>query len=563
LEIENILLIERVRLELENGLIVLTGETGAGKSIILNSILFVLGKKLKVGNDSILRMGASKGVVSAIFDVDLSKNAYLSSILSENEIDCTDGELVLKRIVDESAKTRAFVNDKLVSVRLLSDIGDFLLEIHRQNEQKGLLDEGSHLSILDSYGGLKNETEAVASAYLLYKKKLDEYAREEERLQKYQDQRDFLTHLVKELGAVNVRENEEQILSDKRIEMQQSERVYRGVKDVRSKMFEKQDLPNTVLAAQRILGNLQVAKEAQSDGFGGYFESLFASFDKILDELEKVEDGLEGLLGCCNFDETELENIEERLFMIRDMARKYNIPAVDLPNFTAQNAKLLEDLNFSDKRLNALSAEALTLKKIFITQAEILRKRRVETAQKLMQNINTQLSELKMGGAEFFVEIEPVEAISKSGMDKVRFTARTNPGMPFGLINKIASGGELSRFMLALKVALLEVGTAGSIIFDEIDTGISGSVSAAVGEKIKRLSAISQVILVTHQPQIACLADTHLFIQKTVREGATFTNVVKLEKQGSINEIARLLSGNQITEESIQNAVKMLKNSNL
>lgn len=530
LEIENILLIKKASVSFKSGLCVLTGETGAGKSIILNSILFLLGKKTKVEPKNMIKQEAERGVVTGSFDI--SGNVLLKDFLKEKGFEVED-EIIIKRIINRSEKDRNFLNESIVSNGLIAEIGHFLIEVNRQNEQTELLDKSSHLKILDSYAETEIEMLFVKNTYKDLLKIRSEIEEVSTSLDKFISEKDFLENLVNEIEGLNLEENEEQILNEKKIEISKAIKDASAINDVMQKLFYEKNVRSGFLYANKVLAN----KGEEN----GQIEQII---ERILNEIDLLEEAMNVQIQGKNYSEFDLDNLNERLFLIRDTARKYKVNPNDLLQFLSSQKEILNKLNTSDKRLKLLKEEESKLISKYKEFAKLLSCKRKEKAKELEAKVNAEFEDLEMQGASFIVSFKEIDAKeTQTGMDMVEFLVSTNIGMNHGGIVKIASGGELSRILLAIKVVLLKSNNLNTIIFDEIDAGIGGKTSVAVGLKLKQLSTSVQVILITHQAQIASKADMHIKIQKAVNGETVETSLFILSSQEKEIEIARMLSG--------------------
>ncbi len=545
LEIENILLIKKAEIEFDKGLCVLTGETGAGKSIILNSILFLLGKKIKTDTKSLLRNGTEKGGVSGSFDI--SKNSSLKTFLKDKGFEVED-ELVIKKVIGASEKERSFLNGSLISNSMLTEVGNFLIEVNRQNEQIGLLEKSFHLKILDLYAETGSELSLVENAYRELTLIRGELKQTEILLEKFKNDRDYLESLVAEIEGLALEENEEQILNDKKIEVSKILKDVQNINECQQKLFYEKNIRSSFVSALKAL----TGKNAPEDN---QFELII---NRILNEIDELEEALNSYSKEKNYTEYDLDKINERLFLIRDIARKYKVKPEELTSFLDSQKEILNQINFSDEKIHILrkkETEAVFKYKEF---ASSLSEKRKMLAKKLESQINEEFADLEMKGANFIVEFkENSEIFGSTGVDAVEFLVSTNVGMKLASLAKVASGGELSRLLLAIKIALLKVNMMETVIFDEIDAGIGGKTSTAVAMKLLELSQNVQVILITHQAQIASKAKLHLKIQKGMVENAVQTSIFALNKEERELEIARMLSG-ETSKEAIETAKKML-----
>jgi DNA repair protein RecN (Recombination protein N) len=547
LEIENILLIKKTEIEFKKGLCVLTGETGAGKSIILNSILFLLGKKIKTDAKNLVREDAEKGSISGCFDI--SSNSALKMFLHEKGFEIGD-ELIIKRNISKLEKERAFLNGSLVSSSILSEIGNLLIEVNRQNEQIGLLETSSHLKILDLYAEAGSELSLVENAYKELSEIRNEIKETENLLEKFKNEKDYLESLVSEIESLELEENEESILSDKKLEISKALKEVQSVNEVIQKLFYEKNVRSSFVSAMKALSGKNGTETNQ-------FE---LTIERILNEIDGLEESLVAYTKDKNYTEYDLDKINDRLFLIRDIARKYKVKPEELTSFLASQKAILNQINFSDEKIRTLrkKEEEAVLK--YRASANVLSQKRKAAALKLEEQINSEFLDLEMKGADFkvfFKEDDLKE--SSTGSDSPQFLVSTNVGSKHSPLAKVASGGELSRLLLAIKIALLKVNMLETVIFDEIDAGIGGKTSVAVGMKLKELSKSVQVILITHQAQIAAKTDVHLKIQKKDIGGTVETSVKQLNLTEREEEIARMLSG-EVSKESLENARKMLTN---
>lgn len=547
LEIENILLIKKTEIEFKKGLCVLTGETGAGKSIILNSILFLLGKKIKTDAKNLVREDAEKGSISGCFDI--SSNSALKTFLHEKGFEIGD-ELIIKRNISKLEKERAFLNGSLVSSSILSEIGNLLIEVNRQNEQIGLLETSSHLKILDLYAEAGSELSLVENAYKELSEIRNEIKETENLLEKFKNEKDYLESLVSEIESLELEENEESTLSDKKLEISKALKEVQSVNEVIQKLFYEKNVRSSFVSAMKALSGKNGTETNQ-------FE---LTIERILNEIDGLEESLVAYTKDKNYTEYDLDKINDRLFLIRDIARKYKVKPEELTSFLASQKAILNQINFSDEKIRTLrkKEEEAVLK--YRASANVLSQKRKAAALKLEEQINSEFLDLEMKGADFkvfFKEDDLKE--SSTGSDSPQFLVSTNVGSKHSPLAKVASGGELSRLLLAIKIALLKVNMLETVIFDEIDAGIGGKTSVAVGMKLKELSKSVQVILITHQAQIAAKTDVHLKIQKKDIGGTVETSVKQLNLTEREEEIARMLSG-EVSKESLENARKMLTN---
>ena len=551
--IQNIVLIDRLEIKLANNFCILTGETGSGKSILLDALGLAIGYR---SSSRLLRKDASQGLVVAEFDID--NNSACQKILAENGLLNPENSnlLILRRTLSENG-SKAFVNDISVGVNLLNQIGTTLIEIHGQHEQSNLLEPSFHRVILDQYADNKIlllEVNQIFDTLENVKKQLQKLNDEKE---KNERERDYLEHIIKELEAAKIETNEEEILTNKRNFILNSEKisnlmseVLSEINDVDSKIFSV----NKLLIRNQNLSNFLDDKENK-------LENLISILDAASNQTEQAKSIVNDVISSLGGQDLNLEEIEERLFLIRNLARKFNIPIDDLPNFLIEiKAKLSVVENFK------IAAEDLKkqqdiLEKEYFNKASELSKIRQKAGLKLTTKVENELAFLKMSAVKFAVKIENLnpENYSRNGIDNIKFAASTNASSNLDDISKIASGGELSRFMLALKVALLEIKSTPILIFDEIDSGIGGSVANAVGERLRLLSKNLQILVVTHHPQIAAKADYHLQVQKNTTKNITKTEIKVLDLTARQQEVARMLSAENVTDEALAAARKLME----
>lgn len=539
LSARNFILIDVLDLDFSSGFHVITGETGSGKSIILDAILFCLGEKFDV---DVIRTGCESCIVS--IEADISPELHL--ILQDNAIECDD-VIIIKRQQFCNGRKKFLINDQVVTQKLIEQVASHIVEIHGQNTHSTLTDTTSHLELIDSYGScmdLRNNISSMYRTWQEYERQLKAIHRERNIIDR---EIDYLQFVVNELQEMNIQTDEEEILSEKRSILQRQERGTKTIQDVLYTIVSP-DISAQILMAQKI-----IYKQIKDDSF----KDILTNLDQALSYVEDVRNALERKLH--NIESGNIEDIEERLFAIRAIARKHNVPPAELPHYLAQTQQKLAELVAKVDAESNLEQQIHEIKAQYYVLALELSGVRKLAAQALEARVASELEPLKMGGAVLKAEFQmkDLDHAQSSGLDDVRFVASTNLGTPFGPINKIASGGELSRFMLAFKVALFDKFTKPTIIFDEIDTGIGGVVADAVGERLRILGRAAQVISITHQPQVAGKADYHILASKKQIDGATFSSTKILSQEESVEEIARMISGQKVTEMS-RNAAKEL-----
>ena len=543
LDIRNILIIDHAEIIFTNGLNVLTGETGAGKSILLDSLGFVLGWR---GKTEIVRPGADFGEVSVWFEVEADHPVKL--ILDENNIPWEE-ELLIRRVISADGRKTAWINGRRAPRELLIRISTLLIEIHGQHDDKGLLDQRSHIRLLDMFAVNSSQREAAKEAWRKLKKVNKEYEDEQTKFSALETEESFLRYALDELTKVDPKEGEEQELDAKRRMMQSSEKIKDDISKAQNAVGGN-GAESLILDAMRWI-------ETASGKSDGPFDDALASLSRASTELGDAVGIIEGLVDTLDFDVHELEMLEERLFEIRGLARKHKISSDQLPQFKAELENKIEEFSFSAETLSSLEGKIREYDLEYNVAAANLTKSRLVAGTKLDKLVTGELPFLKMENAHFETNIIPTSR-SANGCDEVSFLVSTNKGTAKGPIGKIASGGELSRFLLALKVCLTKSYTAVSMIFDEIDRGIGGATADAVGRRLVRLSKNAQVLIVTHSPQVAALGDTHFQVVKSINSKNTLTEVTKLQGDAKIEEIARMISGDKITTAAINAAATLV-----
>lgn len=548
LSIRDVVLIEALDLEFGPGLGVLTGETGAGKSILLDALGLALGAR---GESGLVRQGAAQAVVTASFDPP-SPGSAIANVMAQNGLELEPGEpLLIRRIVRADGGSRAFLNDSPASAGLLRELAPHLVEIHGQHDDRGLLNPRGHRALLDAFARL--DTGSVAAAHRAWRAAEDALAvaRAEQNLA--ERDREWLEHAVAELQALNPEPGEEEVLAERRATMQRGEKVAGELQAIAELFAGSDGAFSQLRQAARIL-------ERVADQHAALGEAL-AAIDRALIEGDAAQDQIDAAAEALAFDPAALEADEARLFELRGIARKHRVQPEELPALRDALAERLGRLQQGGAGIAALEQAAQAAHAAYRDAAHALSAARTEAAARLDRAVETELKPLKLDAARFRTSVEPLDAAqwSASGMDRVEFLVSTNPGAPFAPLVKIASGGELSRFILALKVALAEEGGAGTLIFDEIDRGVGGAVASAIGERLARLAGTAQLLVVTHSPQVAARGSAHLLIAKRHDGIVTRTGVTPLTPDQRREEIARMLSGAEITDEARAQAARLLE----
>ncbi len=549
LSIRDIVLIERLDIEFSRGLAVLTGETGAGKSILLDAFALALGGR---GDAGLVRHGADQGQVTAVFDV--PKGHPATAILADNGLE-DNGEMILRRVQLADGRTRAFINDQAISVQTLKSVGAALVEIHGQHDERALVDAATHRRLLDAFSGLEKDVAALEQLWDARRRAttaLDEHRAGMERAAR---EADYLRHASDELKALAPKDGEETALAERRTVMMQGEKIAADLREAQDAVSGDHSPVASLSAAVRRLERRAAASPA-------LVEPAVKAIDTAINALEEAEQHLARALAAADFDPLELERIEERLFALRAASRKYSTPVDALAALATKYAADVALIDAGAEQLKKLEAAADAADKLYATAATKLSEARVKSAEKLNKAVNAELAPLKLDRAKFMTQIDSdPKSPGPQGFDRVEFWVQTNPGTKPGPLMKVASGGELSRFLLALKVVLSDRGSAPTLVFDEIDTGVGGAVADAIGARLSRLASKVQVMAVTHAPQVAARADQHLLISKDALDKGkrVATRVNALAADHRREEIARMLAGAEITAEARAAAERLLR----
>lgn len=534
LSIRDIVLIEALDLDFQGGLTVLTGETGAGKSILLDSLGFALGHK---GRRDLVRAGASQGSVSAVFEI--APDHPVRAVLDELGLPMQGDELILRRVASADGPSRGFVNDQRSSADTIARIGALLVEVHGQHDDRGLLNPRAHRPLLDAFGKLGKIAVETRGAWVQWQAAKRALDTERAALEQAAADADFLRHSVDELEALAPQPGEDDALDAERRLIKQSARLTEEIVTA-AKVLSGEGAEGALADALSRLTH--VAERAE-----GRLEPAISAIDRTMTELSDAQGHLSDVLDALSFDPGRLEIVEERLFALRALARKHGVSPDALGPLTSDMAARLSAIDAGEGRISDLEAALSQAKSSFDAKAMALSEARRKTAGTLDRAVTEELAPLKMENARFVTEITPAPP-GPDGTDQVSFTASINPGAAAGAIDRIASGGELSRFLLALKVRLADRSDGLTMIFDEIDRGVGGATADAVGRRLDRLAASGQVLVVTHSPQVAARGQHHWRIAKATTAGMTRTDVTLLNSDQSIDEIARMLSGDAITE---------------
>lgn len=547
LSIQNFVLIERCELAFASGLNVLTGETGAGKSILLGALGLVLGDR---ASGQPVREGADKAIVSAEFDLPEMVNA----ILEENGLDAADESLLIRRVLGADGKGRCFVNDQPVSVALLKQLGEHLVEIHGQHGQAGLHDPALQRVMLDRFAGIEEPVRELSKLFYEWKAALKSLEEVTHAIEQARREEEYLRHVQKELSALAPQPDEETELAEQRALMMKSEKLGGLLQEAMDELQGARPPEQAMQVAQRLLMKSELAET-------DILQPAIDGLERAQIELNEAITRMEEAVQQHGYDPSVLDQIEERLFALRGAARKHKVTVDELPELLRKIEQSLAGLESQEEQVAACEAQVKQTKMAYISQAKKVSEKRRAAADQLAKRVMNELGPLKMGATQFCVEQEALEESQwqAEGTERIRFTVSTNPGSPFGPLHKIASGGELSRFMLALKVVLAEGKQSTTLIFDEIDTGTSGIVADAIGDRLAALGQAQQVMVITHLPQVASKGQAHFRVAKAQGDTVTETTVTLLDNASRREELAQMLSGKQITEEARQAADKLMK----
>jgi DNA repair protein RecN (Recombination protein N) len=545
LSIRDVVLIEALDLDFGPGLGVLTGETGAGKSILLDALGLALGAR---GDSGLVRHGAAQASVTATFDPPLG----VAALLDDNGIEADSGEpLIVRRVVKADGGSRGFVNNQPASAALLRELGTRLVEIHGQHDDRGLLNPRGHRALLDTFARL--DTAAVAQSWRSWRDAEDALAEARAETETAARDREWLDHAVAELDSLAPEVGEEEALAERRRIMQRSEKITEDLNALADTLEGSDGAMSNMRQAARILDRIAGDHEALAEAL--------AAIDRAMIEAGNAAEQVAEAARALSFDPRALEDDEARLFELRAMARKHRVQPDDLAALAEELRGRRDRLEAGEEGIAALQQRAATARTSYLAAAERLSADRAAAAARLDAAVAAELPPLKLDAARFRTTVAelPEEQWGAAGRDRVEFEIATNPGAPFGALIKIASGGELSRFILALKVALAEEGGAATMIFDEIDRGVGGAVASAIGERLHRLASSAQLLVVTHSPQVAARGAAHLLIAKRNDGVVTRTGVRQLDDAERREEIARMLSGATITDEARAQADRLIE----
>lgn len=551
LRIKDVVIIQDLALDFKAGFASLTGETGAGKSIILDALGLTLGQRSEA---RLVRQGSDQASVTAMFDIlDPVVQDRLKAILEENDF-LYEMPLILRRTLAKDGRSKAFINDQPVSIGFLKTVGELLVEIHGQFETQKLLDPKTHRHILDAFGTLRHDLNAVQHAWQIWQDALRELKALQDLLEQAQRDQEYWTESAKELRDLNPVAGEEDQLVEQRSLMMHAEKLLENMDEAEKALTANNGAQQRLHSAMRSLERVQ---DKLPDQLGPILEGL----NRALIDIDEGVSALERVAHDLQFDHQSQSDVDERLFALRGAARKYNVAVVALPDLLREIEERLTIIQDQSTKMAQLQKQTADAKQDYSLKALILSEKRQQAALRLAEAVMAELTPLKLEKAQFTVAVEakPEENWGMDGIDQVTFLISTNPGMPPGPLNKIASGGEMARFMLALKVVTQEAEATPTLIFDEVDTGVGGAVAEAVGLRLRRLGNTAQVLAVTHSPQVAAKGHFHLRISKQVVDNATRTGVDILNPEERIEEIARMLSGKTVTPEARGAAQNLLQ----
>ena len=539
LSIRNIVLIDSLDVDFSDGLVILSGETGAGKSMLLDSLNLLLGER---SDSSLVRQGTDKLSVTGVFEVTKENKIY--EIAKQYDLDIDD-DIIIKRIITADGKNKILFNDQIITLKLLKELAENLVEIHGQHDSQGLLNPSTHCEILDNYGRYNKEQQTVANLFEAYKKALRELEQKKAMLSKAKQDEENLKHWLDELQKTAPEKGEEEKLRNRRSELMNAEKILDKLNTAYTCLNGRDSVVDNVSKAYNAISK---ANEIVNNKYADIEQNLENTLYTLNDIIEQIQTKSSDI----SLSQNEIDNIETRLFLLKDLAKKHQTEIDLLPEKMQEIREALESLQNGEEGIKDLEQKVENLRKEYIKASETLSACRKKAAKELDKNIMQELTPLKMEKAVFQTTIKekPENLWTSNGWDNVNFEISTNPNTPLGPLNKIASGGELSRLMLALKVHLAGKNSQETLVFDEIDAGIGGATAEAVGERLSRLAQKEQVFVVTHLPQVAAFGNENLKVSKHTKDNVTTTTLNKLTKKEKLEEIARMLAGEKITEEA-------------
>ena len=539
LSIRNIVLIDSLDVDFSDGLVILSGETGAGKSMLLDSLNLLLGER---SDSSLVRQGTDKLSVTGVFEVTKENKIY--EIAKQYDLDIDD-DIIIKRVITADGKNKILFNDQIITLKLLKELAQNLVEIHGQHDSQGLLNPATHCEILDNYGKYNKEQQAVADTFETYKQALKNLEEKKSLLSKAKQDKENLKHWLDELQKASPQKGEEEKLRNRRSELMNAEKILDKLNTAYTCLNGRDSVVDNVSKAYNAISK---ANEIVNNQYADIEQNLENTLYTLNDVIEQIQTKSSDI----SLSQNEIDNIETRLFLLKDLAKKHQTEIELLPEKMQELKESLESLQNGEEDIKDLEQKVKHLREEYIKASETLSCCRKKIAKELDKNIMQELTPLKMEKAVFQTSIkEKAENLwTSNGWDSVNFEISTNPNTPLGPLNKIASGGELSRLMLALKVHLAGKNSQETLVFDEIDAGIGGATAEAVGERLSRLAKKEQVFVVTHSPQVASFGDENFKVSKHTKNNVTTTTLNKLTPKEKLEEIARMLAGEKITEEA-------------
>lgn len=554
LTINNVVLIKKAEIDFSSGLCILSGETGSGKSILLDAL------GLAIGFRSNFRLiGEARNYAQIVAEFDISHNQQCQNFLKDNDLLLEDNNtLIIRRIIKENSTSKAYVNDNAIGINLLAKIGEFLVEIHGQNDQRGLLNPACHMQILDNFAGNGDKLGNLDKIYRNFKEIDGRILEIKQKEEFFQREKDYLEHICLELEKANIVVGEEDELVTKKDHLAGKEKILKFLNELKTNFLEANSQITT--GQRHLLRNQYIIDEYLKD-MKDEMEELNIMADKQIADLDDKIAEISAKISDTQNSHDNLDEIEERLFLIRSLARKHNVSCDDLPKFAEESQQKLQKITFDQNSIANLEQKRQQLVSDYKKLAQELNKLRQKSAIELGTKVEAELKFLKMASVKFVIDVDydDKQDLKPTGFDKIHFKASIN-NKNFDNIAKIASGGELSRFMLALKVAISDQDSSQTMIFDEIDTGIGGAVANAVGIRLKTLSKNRQILVVTHQPQIAAKSDMHLQISKIANDSKVNTIITHLNPQQKQQEVARMLSGENISSQALEAAKNLIEN---
>ncbi len=545
ISIRNVVLIESLDIDFSSGLCVFTGETGAGKSIFLDSLMLALGAR---SDSSLIRHTQEKLSVAASFTLD--KKHPVFELLQEQDIDTEDSTIDLRRTVSRDGKSKAFINNISVTAGFLKQVGDMLVEVHGQFANHTLLNQSTHMDVLDRYANHLDKVKQVRINFDLWQEVKKQKAIEEEILEKAQKDEEFLRFSVGEIEHLNPLTGEVEELEQKRAMLMNMQKLTDNLNQAASILNNENP--------EHLLGNALGYLEKASMLVPEKFDEVISMLESARIEIGEATSNLEEICNSLELDGANLEEIDDRLYAIKEIARKHKVEIDDIPELLCSFKNQLSALELGEDKIRELEVKEIETKNTYLNSARLLSEARKKAGEKLDTSVAKELDALRLGKAKFVTTIENLEEnhYNQNGIDKIAFMVATNEGQTLSPINKTASGGELARFMLALKVNLANASPTVSLVFDEVDTGIGGATATSVGDRLARLGKDKQILVVTHSPQVASFGNSHYKISKT-----DTTNCVILNENERVTELARMLSGSTITDEAISAARSLLKDN--